>query len=363
LRDPANSESSAAPHASEAAEFGVPPESDSPATEAGAPEEEWNRSWRQLLAESRTTARDEDLVTLIEELAATDPLRAIAAADSQADPELRRELLEAALRGWGGAKPEDAITWIKSRNTLNEDEAIAAVFHGAARNPDSAVLLARKLSGLDPDRDYGSYLVAGLSRAGEFSKAVEFAMSGDEVRLDWVRSAYARWSDSEPQAALKSIAQLSDPVAQRIAFDTAISRWGKTDPKALGAYALELPEGYDRTLALSVALRAWSVSDSPQAAEWMLHFDPSPELDFGAATIASLPETLRQPEIATSWAESIVDPRLRVRVLATIVNEWAAVDLSSARNYALTSPRIRPEDRPGVLAAFEPGFKPIALAP
>ena len=71
----------------------------------------------------------------------------------------------------------------------------------------------------------------------------------------------------------------------------------------------------------------------------------------------------RQPEIATSWAESIVDPRLRVRVLATIVNEWAAVDLSSARNYALTSPRIRPEDRPGVLAAFEPGFKPIALAP
>jgi hypothetical protein len=95
----------------------------------------------------------------------------------------------------------------------------------------------------------------------------------------------------------------------------------------------------------------------------MTQLDPSRELDFGAATIASLPDALSNPEVATSWAESIVDSRLRVRVLATVLKEWALVDPVAAEHYASTSPNIRPDDRAGALAAFDPEFDPISILP
>mgnify|MGYP003580430161 CR=1 FL=1 len=38
-------------------------------------------------------------------------------------------------------------------------------------------------------------------------------------------------------------------------------------------------------------------------------------------------------------------------------------DRVAARRYAETSPNIRPDERAGVLAAFEPGFNPISLLP
>lgn len=331
-------------------------------------EDKWDVRWRQLAASNRTDRRDGDMAIFLEELAAFDPQRALALAGNEADPELRQTLLEAALRGWGrGAEhPEDAVAWARTQTLLDDSQAIASIFQGAAADPDKALQLARELSEQEPEKagDYGGNLVAALARARQFDRAAGFATSApEEVRLDLLNAAYSHWADSDPTAALKNLGTSSDPTVQSAAFAAVMSRWARNDAKAATEHALTLPEGSDRTLALSMSLRNWAAVDAPAAAAWILRFDPSPELDFGAAILASSPDTLTHPEVATSWAESIVDPRLRVRVLAGVVREWAAVDPIAAQRYAWTSPGIRLEDRLGVLAAFEPGFEPLCLLP
>src|SRR4029077_10029308 len=149
----------------------------------------------------------------------------------------------------------------------------------------------------------------------------------------------------DPKAALKNVADMSDPGIRRAAFAAAMSRWANHDLKAATEFAPALPDGLERTWAMSMALRAWSADDAPEAAMWISRFDPSPATDIGAAMIASQPDALRQPLVATSWAESIVDPALRVRVIAALVSEWALVDPVAARQYAESSPTLRPEDR------------------
>jgi hypothetical protein len=333
-----------------------------------AVEDAWDLRWQQLTAAVQTASRDEEMAAFLEELAAVDPLRAIELARNQTDSELRDPLLEAALRGWGrGAQnPEDAIAWARSQTLMDEGQAMASIFHGAANDPEKALRLARQLSEQEPERagDFGAYLVAALGRVKEFDKAAGFAANAPaEVRVDLLNAACSRWADSDPKAALKYLADSSDPNVQPTAFAAVMSHWAKKDSPAAAEYALTLPEGNDRNLALTMSLRNWAATDGPAAAAWIMRFDPSSELDFGAAILASSPDTLVHPEVATSWAESIVDSRLRVRVLAAVVKEWAAVDPVAAQHYAWSSPGIRTEDRRGVLSAFEPDFQPISILP
>jgi hypothetical protein len=306
------------------------------------------------------------MVTLLEELAAVDPWRALSLAQSEEDSVLRMELFEAALRGWGGANAEAALAWAADQTLLDSTRAMAAVFHGLAHDPDAALLFTKKCSERDPDRaqEYGSYLVAALARLGEFERAATFAANGaPELRSDWLNAAYARWADSEPRAAIDHIAQIKDPGAHRTAFDVAIQHWAASDPRAATEYAFTLDAGSDRTFAMSTALRQWVSFDAVSAATWMSRMDPARELDMGAATLATGMDLILQPNVAAGWAESIVDPNLRVRVLATVLSTWAEFDRTAAQQYAENSVDIRNEDRAALFSAFDVGFSPISWTP
>jgi hypothetical protein len=314
--------------------------------------------WEYLRSCPADPARNQAMVAFIEELAARDPLLAISLAKMEDNEELRSDLLQGGLRGWGGTAPGAAAEWAESQNDIDGDLAMAAVFHGAARDPAGALQLAAELSKKNPERarDYGSDLIAALAGVKDFARAAEFAGSGSpEDRVDWLGSAYSSWASSEPESALKHIEGLSDPGLKETAFQAAISRWSCTDPQASLEYGAGLPEGPEQFFALSVALRSWSENDPAAAAQWMVQFPPSPELDRGAAEVASHPDVIRRPAVATSWAESIADPQLRSTTLRFDLQEWARFDPAAALCYAETSPDLRPEDRAELFDQFAPG--------
>lgn len=331
-----------------------------------ATKDEWTTRWEALNARPESPERDKDMTALFEELGASDAMRALALAEAEANSVLRSEFIQAALRGWGRTDPAAAIAWAKAQSLLDQGMAMSAVFHGAAHVPEEAVRLAVQLSGQDPERagDYGSYLISALSRAGEFSRAAGFAEeASQEIRVDLINAAYSAWGNREPQTALRFVEDISDPEMKTMAFNAAISAWANHDGKAVAEYALELPAGPGKTFAFSVALRAWAATDLVAAAKWLGSRDASPEFDFGAAVAATLPDSVQLPHFATTMAENIIDARLRTRVLATIVQQWAATDPVAARAYAENSPSIRVEERPAILAAFGPDFSPVSLVP
>ncbi len=328
--------------------------------------EKWIHSWRETESIADESQRDQTKESLIEALARMNPHRAVQWARETWDETLRIRFLDAAMRGWGQTDPEAALDWVTAQPVADSGQAMASVFHGAASDPQHAIKLAHDLSQRDPRRttDYGLYLLAALARADQFSTAAEFASTSTAgSRATWVSDAYSRWANASPKEALSHATQLGDPKTRKTATHAVLLRWAYNDAPAAAKHALSLPDAESRRFAFSKAIPIWVAAQPVEAAVWMSNLEPSVELDWVAASIATRPAASQNPHVSILWAENILEPKLRTQVIASVVHNWAETDADAARHYVEKSSSIRSEERADILAAFGPDFDPVSFSP
>jgi hypothetical protein len=271
------------------------------------------------------------------------------------DPALRQTLLSAVLCSWASVAPDAAANWSLQRPFSERGIDIAAVFAGAAHDARGVLALANRIVREDPAlaHDHGCSLVLVLTERGAFSEAAHFAGLGSaEHREAWLSTAYGIWAEHEPVSAAKAALALNNNADRALAAHTVIARWSLLDPHALADFALGLQPGAIRQFAFSSALVRWADQNVAAASAWIDALEPNLEIDAGVAAVASQPSLIAvQPEIAASWAESILDADLRVRTLALIVQEWRKIDPVSARTYVETNSAIA-DDRTRILASL-----------
>lgn len=327
-------------------------------TTTSAPSTPDDARWEDLISQAATPARNNSLATLLEQMAARDPARAIALAQAEPNRQLRDKLIEAALRGWATVAPEAASQWAINLPYQKRLQGMAAVFHSAAKNPQEAVRIANQVCQADPTAalDHGLALINALSDTGDFAIAAKFAATASpDQRASWLQFAFNNWALHQPEIAVNAARTLSnDPDVQRDAFQGVIGGWAQSDPAALAEYSQQMPPGPERTRALEDSLRQWVDMDAAAATAWIDKFDPSPELDAGTAAVASLPRLVNShPDIAVSWAESISNETLRSETLANIIREWAAKDRAAAKKYAESAKDILPGDKNNLTEFFQ----------
>jgi len=314
--------------------------------------EDPGKRWDELSALPRTPAGENELAALIEKMAEQDPQRAIGLAAAQTNLRLRAALLRSALKGWGTTDPEAAAKWAQSETVMDQAQAINALLQGAIQSPDKAISVTVALIQNDPGRatEFGGDLISALTEAGQFDRAANFAAnSAPNSREDLMLPAYSRWAEFQPQAAIASAMQITDPGLRDTALNAIIVGWSPTDPKGLVDFAQNnLPAG-QQSSTLSSAIGYWADNDPIAAATWINQNNPGAESDTGAAEIALSSQLAQKPELAATWAESISNPQLRLETLTTLIEKWTAVDQTSAENYIKNSPSLTPEDRTQLL--------------
>jgi hypothetical protein len=317
----------------------------------------WDDRWKDLMTQSRTRLRDNQILAAIEDLATRDAKRALSLALAEVNLRLRLDMLRAALRSWAKSNPDAAGDWVLSHQSIiDKSDAATAVITGVIQDPDAAIRLFSHLSETDPGstREFGNSLIAALSNNGEFSRAAEFAAQGTaQYRTDWLTAAFGSWSEYQPQTAAAEAMKLQDPDSRQSAVHAALTGWAQGDPKGLAEYAISMPDGQDKSFALTESLPSWAVNEPAAAAEWINQRPSSPELDQGIATVALSLDN--KPEVAVTWAESIANPQLRSSTLATLVRQWIESDPAAAQQYANTSTNIIGEDRFDLLTGFGGG--------
>src|SRR6185436_9907075 len=82
------------------------------------PAPSWDERWREKKARPVCPASTRDRAKLLEELARTDPQRALKIALAEPNWLVRDQLRDAALRGWAAVKPDDAAEWAMSQTVL-----------------------------------------------------------------------------------------------------------------------------------------------------------------------------------------------------------------------------------------------------
>ena len=325
---------------------------------AAASTNEVYERWQRLQHRPMTPEAEDDLCAYLRELGASNSSTALKLAAEATTPRLRELCRNAALHGWATRVPRAAAEWalahVRSQERRAAVEAIAA---GAVAHPE-AMPTFQHLIASDPQlaSDHGNALVGAFARAGQFKPATEFAAAGaSPFRAAWLANAYHAWAVCQPEEALATIDNISDPAVRREALGGLFAGWGSCDPARLVAYAQTLPVGELRLNALREGLTQWVYRDSAAASDWMDKFDPSPDLDAGAAAIAIMPALVEnKPDVAASWAESISDPELRAHTLLDLIRLWAEHDAVGAYKYADTSPALRPETRALARSLLQP---------
>lgn len=308
-------------------------------TEAAAPfVAAFAEHWSHLHAQASTPSRDRALAALLEQLARTDPERALALASEEHNWRLSDELRDASLRGWAFADPAAAGQCALTVRTEDRRRAVAAVLQGAAAaSPDAAVQTSLELCRADPGPagDYGHATVAALVQNGAFAEAVRFGESLGADKFPFIlKSAYYEWALRQPDAALASLDSIRDPVTRSRAASQVYFGWARSDAAGLAAHALSLPPGEARTQALAEALPIWVEKDPVAATAWINDNDTGGDFDDGASAVANL-QTLvtRQPAKAMEWAGSINDPHKREQTLRSVFRQWAEKDPAAARRF------------------------------
>jgi hypothetical protein len=334
-------------------------ESQTQASPAPPPSGWGEHQWQQLLSQPGTPARNATLADLLEKLAAVDPTRAMTVAQAEGNLKLREALVQASLRGWARSSPTNAANWALALPDSNDRErALSTVFAGAvAANPDGAVRLGLSLFRNNPDqaRGCGSSLITALGDAGDFETAAHMAANGDEqTRSGWMAGAYSQWAEFQPEQASKAAAAIEDPDLRNQALHGIIGGWAEADPATLVQFVMQLPPDAERGSLLSQSLERWVKHDPEAASQWINNHETGPDTDQGAAAVATM-DSLK-PDLAVSWAVSVVNPKLRSETLVTVLRNWVTVDLPAAERYFQTTKDLLPEDRQeiaGVIATLK----------
>jgi hypothetical protein len=315
----------------------APDDSDTPSDAAPSHAYPWSDRWEETTALASTPARTRALSALLEELARTDPQRALSLSQNQPDWRLRDILRDASLRGWASVAPDAAADWALSVRSEDRRAVVGAVLQGAAANPDATVRLALRLCAADtePAGDYGHAAIAALVDAGAFAQAADFgsAMGADKYAFLF-KSAFFQWARQRPTEAFAAAEKITDPQLAAQARAQAITGWSWADAAGLANHALKLPAGPERNQALSEALPLWLERYPEEAAAWIQKNDTGAEFDAGLAALANQQSFLKSsPAAALTLAADISDPTKRTETMRSVFQQWAARDPLAARAY------------------------------
>lgn len=325
------------------------PVSSVPATVATVPKplsaaEAWERRWLELVGRTNSPVRTRDLEALLEQLARTDPQRALALALAEGNWLVRDLLRNAALRGWGATAANAAADWATAQPLLGDRmQCVTAVLTGAAERPEDAVRLGLRLCAAEatPAGNYGHALINALvDKTGSFEAAARFATAATMVDRQsfLLDSAFYQWAQHEPGRALAEFDKIADPQIRDAARKGMIAGWADLDPHKLADFAQALPRGEDRSRALEIALPQWVAKEPEAALKWMSQVEPDPDFDRGIASLALKSSFHSNPAIAMELTDSITDPAARVLTQSNVFYQWALRDLAAARKYAESVP-------------------------
>lgn len=344
------------PAARSAAQAVARPSSSTPISVHPPSDQAWDKRWTELNRRPPSSRRDSELATLVEELARTDPQRALRVASSEPNWALADALRDAAMRGWGSVAPDAAVDWaLGNRLDIRMHCVSAALAGAAAANPPEAVRVALRACQSDPEpaADYGHALITALvEKSDAFAEATRFAAAvGTDRQQHLLDSAYYQWARHQPDQALAALASLADPKLRASAYEGLLSGWAAADAQKLADLALQLPPGEARARALAVALPRWVEKDPATAAEWLGRFDPSPDLDAGIASVSTQPAFIAgTPATAMDLSDNILDRAQRLATKHEIITQWAGRDLPAARRFAEAVKK--PDERDMMLEAL-----------
>ena len=273
--------------------------------------------------------RDEAIIRLLRELAATDPAEAVAFACEHPEVHGQAGLATELFAGWLEKDEAGALAFAGAfaRGEARDGFVAAVASHLASQDPERALSLAGELPGYDGD-------ISSLPPAGRWDESDEIAGS---VREHAYAGIFREWAASDPAAAVVRACGLSDPLLRNLALQEIGGKWVLKNPEAAVAWATGFAESRDRDSAVEGIIGEWTRHAPRSAAAFIERSGAAPGRDAWLGILATN-WTDERPREALDWAAGISSDKDRRHAIRAVLAGIGGQGLRKAADFAVTLP-------------------------
>ncbi len=257
------------------------------------------------------------------------------------------EVLDGSLgtgQAFGTAGEDGWATRLDWLQAVTEEGPRRALFAGAARalmnaDPEGALALLPEIRSERLRRQITSATAAYRAAVSpEAGLAFADSLTDPVARRLALESALSTWAGNDPAAAAQHVGAMGLPPDENfmgIRYHLG-HKWGEIDPQAAVSFALtHEPEGVytsSGSTLLGSAMGQW-VNDDPYGASGWVNAQPAGlQRDHAAAALARA-SMHTEPDGAMAWAADIADPALRQRTVQNCFETWLHMDAGRAAGW------------------------------
>ena len=229
--------------------------------------------------------------------------------------------LNAVLKTWVKANPEDAIAWAEKNGAPQGNDAQQ---NGRGPGEDGNWAVATLI---------GTLSKTSLERAMDIAANQPYSRARGRMADTLVNELIAQRGETAAREAVMAITdeQFRAGMARELA-----QRMASKDPQGTAAWANGLPAGETRERAMAEAISEWAQKDAVAAGQYLQQLGPSPEFDRARQDYAQR-VVRNDPEGAIAWAQSITDEQRRNDTTRDVLRSWVQRDAPAAQAWAQTN--------------------------
>jgi hypothetical protein len=259
---------------------------------------------------------------LLQKWAQMDPKAAATFASAQRDFS-RFTGMNAVLRTWLKANPEEAIAWAEANGVQNAEGGDRAPGRGGPEDGNLAIATL-----------IGPLAQQNLERALELAKA----QPESRVRGRMIDTLVDELLAQRGMDATRSmIADLPDDAFRAgMAGRLAEKMMANSSPNDAATWASNLPAGATREQAMAEVIRRWADDKPVEAGTFLQGLGNSPDWDDARQRYAM--ELVREhPMDSMTWAQSITDAKQRQDAVQRLLRDWMRRDMAAAQAFAVAN--------------------------
>lgn len=251
--------------------------------------------------------------------------------------ELEKGLTTQLMRAWITKEPEAAMAWLLKQPDEIGKDAVSPAFQALSHtDPDKARALVEAQADL-PGRDEIAATIAQWWAMTTPGKAMEWAKGlPEKLAGPSVKKAMETWAGQDFPAAKRALEEMSGP-AREAALPVLVEKWEKDNWGEAAAFLDRQTTGKGKQDAMGLLIRHWADGDQQAASAWLAKQTAGPERDAGAAALAEEVRG-SDPEAAAIWGSTLGDDRLRQSSLKDTFQAWYKKSVPEALRWLESAP-------------------------
>ncbi|MFZ4763456.1 MAG: hypothetical protein ACOYMN_00780 [Roseimicrobium sp.] len=290
-----------------------------------------NAAWQHALGSAPGLQRNSMLAAVAGELARTQPEQAVKLALSVPQPAARTNTLRGVLQDWAKVNPDAAVAYWNSHAELPSDVSLGFTMFSSSTMPDPAKAAAlalgfRSASSMDNSNpELTAALQHWVQKDAAAAKAWAISLPSGAQRDRALRALANALVETQPQAALDALAQMTATGSRKGALTGLLTTWMRADPQAAIAHVSRMPEAEAKDVAgsLGYSMNALTIEEQGRLLGQLP--DGAMKTDMMGTLVRNQTRAGRYGDAAT-MLNAMPDSSERDRALHELGIEWAGKD-------------------------------------